>query len=249
MFKRKIGDEHSPWRSMSYLLMETSLQISMGICLLLGLPWSSYALAGLLTDNLSLRILGTIIALAVGIWLSPLFGLVLMPALLLLASPIDLVFRRNTNSSPTAQVAVYGIVLVLYVLGRFRFGAWWDGFVSFVAPALAIANLLVILPLALIKKARKFTGTFIHESSLPLGVAMWIVAALDCYRLWGFKGVGAGILLGGVGLLPVGVAACVVGKSWEDGLFLILLIIFTLGFRVIGARIAESSRAVLDVQT
>ncbi len=244
MFKSKIRDEHSPWRSMSYLLME----IFLGICLLLGLPWSSYALAGLLTDNLSLRILGTIIALAVGIWLLPFLGLVLMPAFLLLASPIDLVFRRNTNSSPTAQVAVAGIVLVLYVLGRFKFGSWWVSLV-FLVTALAIANLFIIFPLALIKKARKFMGTFIHESSWPLGVAMWIAAALDCYRIWGFKGIAAGILLGGVGLLPVGVAACAVEKSWKEGLFLILSIIFTLGFRVIGARIAESSRAVLVAQT
>ena len=247
MFKRKIRDEHGSFgRTISYLLMEASLTVG----LIVALPWSAYTFVGFLTDNLILRILATsIVLISTGLFVIPILGLILMPVFLLLASPIDFVFRRNANPSWKAQLALHGACLLLFGLGKLGTELTNFQVLISISVTITILNLLVFFPLAALKKTRRFLGTFIHASSWPLGVVMWIAAAMDCYRIWGFKGIAAGILLGGVGLLPVGIAACAVEKSWEEGLFLILSVIFTLGFRVIGARIAESSRAVLVAQT
>lgn len=229
------------------------MEASLTIGLIVALPWSAYTFAGFLTDNLILRILAIIIVLIVaGLWVLPILGLILMPVFLLLfASPIDFVFRRNANPSWKAQLVLHGGGVALFVLGKLKFGSRLTNFeiLMLLSVVITFTNLLIACPTSMIKRARRFMGTFIYESSWPLGVIMWVTAGSDCYHVWGLKGVGVGILLGGVGLLPVGVAACLVEKSWEDALFLILLIVFTLGFRVIGARIAESSRAVLDAQT
>lgn len=72
---------------------------------------------------------------------------------------------------------------------------------------IALACDLLMLPLALWRKARPAVGLMVHISSWVFGAALWYTSALLTFALWGVLALLAGVLLLGVGVVPMGLIA------------------------------------------
>ena len=131
--------------------------------------------------------------------------------------------------------ALGGIVLGLAVLvgitlivAGFLKGALWAS--EHLLPPLAkigwvvlAFNLVIMLPLSLIRKARPITGLVIYLSGILFGMIGWLVGFALTYLLWGPGAVIFGLVLAGVGVVPFGLLACVFHGAWY-GFFLLLVI-------------------------
>jgi hypothetical protein len=131
--------------------------------------------------------------------------------------------------------ALGGLVLGLAVLvgialivAGFLRGALWAS--EHLLPPLAkigwvvlAFNLVVMLPLSLIRRARPVTGLVIYVSGILFGMIGWLVGFTLTYFLWGPGAVIFGLVLAGIGVVPLGLVACVIHGAWS-GFFLLLVI-------------------------
>ena len=96
---------------------------------------------------------------------------------------------------------------------------------------IAVAILLVLLPLSAIKRARGFTSVTILIISFIFGISAWMDGLLVTLSTWGVGAVIFGLLLGGVGVVPIGILAALFHGQWEKMFELIILIVLTFGCR------------------
>jgi Kef-type K+ transport system membrane component KefB len=75
----------------------------------------------------------------------------------------------------------------------------------------ALASLVwVCLPLALFRRTRRVAGRWIQVVASIWGTVLWFTSALVLYGLWGWWGIGAGIVTGVVTVIPLAVVASLV---------------------------------------
>lgn len=129
------------------------------------------------------------------------------------------------------------MVAVSLLVFLFLFGAAWAS--AKLLPilngigAVTLALLIVIaLPLSFVKRCRAACAISFVYWSYFTGVCLWMTSLLLTITLWGYFAVIIGLLMGGVGVLPIAILACLFKGEW--------LILFALLFQliqVIGARI------------
>ena len=111
------------------------------------------------------------------------------------------------------------ICAALFLLVMLVKGMHWvaDVILPFLNDALAVMYgvcLLVLLPLALIKRAR-------IVSVIGLGITfqvsltyLWLVSMVVAYGYWGAIGVIIGLLMSGVGVIPIAFIAAIFNGAW-----------------------------------
>jgi hypothetical protein len=119
---------------------------------------------------------------------------------------------------------------VLFFLGAERVSVhmlpWlWHGC------TIAIAILLVLLPLSAIKRARGFTSATIFVISFIFGISAWMDGLLVTLSTWGVVAAIIGLCIGGIGVVPLGILAALFHGQWEQMFELIILIVLTFGCR------------------
>lgn len=140
-------------------------------------------------------------------------------------------------------VAIF-VGLVISTVLLFTFGSKLafvvQPYINSVAGILFIIDILIAF-IAVIPKARPAIGFIIFISSYVFGLSTWIYGLAVTLALWGWFAVIVGVLLGGVGVVPIGMLAAIFHGQW--GIFLTLLITFalTFGARIVGAFLIESS--------
>lgn len=103
------------------------------------------------------------------------------------------------------------------------------------AMALALC-VLVGLPLALYRPTRRKAGGLFFVSSFVFGLTTWLLGATLTLGVYGVVVLIIGLLLFGVGVVPIGVFAAVVTlDSWSLGLSLIAMGALAFGARIAGA--------------
>ena len=117
---------------------------------------------------------------------------------------------------------VYPILIVLFVL------------------ALAV-SVLILLPLAIFRKTRGFAGLGFYITSYIYGLAVWVWSLLLTYTLWGSFGVVVGLLMGGVGIVPLSVVACIFHGMFSIALQVVLLAAFVFGVRALALFLVSSA--------
>ena len=133
-------------------------------------------------------------------------------------------------------LAIVGFVAIIALTILFFSGAGW---VSehvlpwlFVACYIAITILVVILlPLSLVKKARGFTAMAIFILSYIFGISAWMYGLLTTLSTWGVVAVIIGLLIGGVGVVPIGLLAALFHGEWEELFGILILVVLTFGCR------------------
>jgi hypothetical protein len=96
------------------------------------------------------------------------------------------------------------------------------------AIAIGIAALWGVVAM-LTRGSRASYATFLVISSFLFGTNLWIWSALNLYQEWGLTALIIGILMGGIGVIPLAFIALALHGQWADvGLDVALLVIFLL---------------------
>ncbi len=106
--------------------------------------------------------------------------------------------------------------------------------------ALTIA-LLVLIPLALIPQSRGVAGNGFVLVSFVFGLILWLFGLAYTYLEWGLMLVIIGILLGGVGIVPIAFVLSIFDAAWGVLGNIFLLIVLTIGSRAFGIWLVETA--------
>lgn len=136
---------------------------------------------------------------------------------------------------------VFGIgawLLFLLVAPLIIIGAVWVGgyvlqWLFNIAWIVFAINLLIFLPLGFFRKTGFIGGRGMYFSSFVFGLTLWFSGLLLTYSTWGFPGVFIGLMLAGVGVVPVAMLAMLLNGNFSILLVLILLAILTFGSRIL----------------
>lgn len=99
---------------------------------------------------------------------------------------------------------------------------------------------LVLLPLSIVRKLRPFTSAAILLISFVFGITLWMEGLLVTLSTWGTFAVIVGILMGGIGVVPIGMLAALFHGLWETLLELLILTVLTFGSRIFSQWLASS---------
>lgn len=132
------------------------------------------------------------------------------------------------------------IALILFFTVGAKVGATILPLVSWLTGILFAINVIALL-VAISRKTRGVVGIIIFISSYVYGLQTWITGLLVTLALWGWIAVIIGLFMGGIGVVPIGMAAAIFNGHW--GIFFVLLVnvILTYGARAIGMSLAESA--------
>lgn len=85
-------------------------------------------------------------------------------------------------------------------------------------------DVLVFLPLILIKKIRPYLGFGFGISASIMGMVLWIQSCIIVYDYWGLAAVILGFIFAVVGMIPLALIALLVNGNWATiGTLLILM--------------------------
>jgi clan AA aspartic protease (TIGR02281 family) len=89
------------------------------------------------------------------------------------------------------------------------------------------ACFIVLLPLSLFTATRKGACFGFLGASFIFGLCTWILGFLTTYDYWGGFGVIVGLVLGFVGIVPVGILASIFHADWTAAIFLTIGLVLT----------------------
>jgi len=151
--------------------------------------------------------------------------------------------------SKLSSIGTYalGLVIMLALLALpafFIFGGIWVG--EKILPwlmllcILALAfNIFILVPLALIPPTRPWAGLGFFISSYLFGLTAWFMGLLLTWILWGGCAVVIGLVILGIGVVPIAMLATLLNGMWLELGLLILAVVLTYGLRVLGMAITE----------
>lgn len=140
-----------------------------------------------------------------------------------------------------------GIFIGIILLAAFLIegGVWlseilypWLTIISAIA---FFVSILILSPLAFFKKSRGFSGLGFYIVSYIFGASLWVWAFLLTYALWGATALLIGLFLAGVGVVPIAMLATLFHGEWSIFGQLVLLLIFTIGSRMLGIYLADKA--------
>ena len=111
---------------------------------------------------------------------------------------------------------------------------------------LALVFCIIILgPLALNLSTRPWAGLGFVVVSYVFGLTGWLMGLLLTWILWGGLAVVIGLLVVGIGVVPIAMLATLLNGRWAELGILVLAIIMTFGLRLLGAYLIgeDSGRA------
>jgi hypothetical protein len=134
------------------------------------------------------------------------------------------------------------VLLVLFIRG----GVWlgekilpWLMLLSIIVLAF---NIVILLPLSIFSLTRPWAGLGFFISSFIFGMTGWFMGLLLTWTLWGGMAVIVGLLIMGIGVVPIAMLATLFNGMWIDLGFLTLAIILTFGLRTLGMTLTESTQ-------
>jgi hypothetical protein len=94
-------------------------------------------------------------------------------------------------------------------------------------------SIIILLPLALFHKTRGWSGVGLYIASYIFGLSLWVWSFLLVYQFWGILGIVIGLILAGIGVVPIAFLAILFGHlSYMPDM--IGLLVCTLGARLLG---------------
>ncbi len=86
-------------------------------------------------------------------------------------------------------------------------------------------NILICLPLTFFDKAKHFSGKALFLSSYFYGTLLWLGCLVITFNLWGWVGIIIGLILLGIGVVPIAILAAALAGLWPTVGHIILLIV------------------------
>ena len=118
-------------------------------------------------------------------------------------------------------------------MSDFLFGKLYP-FISTLAVFVFVVDLIIVTPLSLFKKPKAKCGVVLIYSSYVLGLQLWLSGLLLTLKLWGIWAAIIGILIFGVGVVPIALLATAFKGMWSEFFQLILSILIVFGVRSFG---------------
>lgn len=103
--------------------------------------------------------------------------------------------------------------------------------------------MLLLLPLSVFRRVRVFAGSTIWFSSYVFGLIAWMFSFVITYGLWGLFGVLVGMMLAGVGVVPLAMIAAALNGYWLVVVEVLVLALITYGARLAGLGIWAAATA------
>jgi len=113
--------------------------------------------------------------------------------------------------------------------------------VSDIALLLFLLDVIIFLPASFFKKARRFSGLTITYSSYLFGLQLWLSGLMITLGTWGIWAVIIGVLMLGVGVIPIAFIATLFRGMWRPFIELLLSVVLIFGCRALGAYILHRS--------
>lgn len=101
--------------------------------------------------------------------------------------------------------------------------------------------IFVLAPLSFLAKTRGFAAIGFLFSSYVFGAILWVSALLLAWELWGMVAVIIGILIAGVGVVPVALLAALFHGEWASIGDLAILLVATFGIRALSFWLAQKA--------
>lgn len=112
-------------------------------------------------------------------------------------------------------------------------------FIYWLSGILLLIDIIALIA-AITQPARTVSGIIIYISSYIFGLATWIYGLAVTLSLWGILAVIIGVLLGGIGVVPIGMLAALFHGRWDIFFTLLVMIVLTFASRLIGTLLAGS---------
>lgn len=104
-----------------------------------------------------------------------------------------------------------------------------------------VVVIVVLLPLAIFKKTRGASGIGIFFASYLFGATTWFLGATITFVTWGWIGLLIGLVIAGVGVVPIGILAAFISlKEPTLGFSIIAMAAITFGSRIGGAALIDN---------
>jgi hypothetical protein len=152
---------------------------------------------------------------------------------------------KNAGSVILGLAILVGIsaIGIALLTGAAAFSVW---VLKWTFPAFTITFLFAIVlltPLSLIPPTRGFSAMGFMIASFAFGAILWVWGMAYTYSVWGLFAVIVGLVLFGVGVVPIAMFAALVHGDWSNlGLFVVTAAIM-IGCRVLGNWLAEKADA------
>lgn len=144
-----------------------------------------------------------------------------------------------------ALIGIVIIGIIALITSIFFLGSAWAS--AKLLPVFSILTVItfglvifVFLPLAIPRSTRSFSSIAIFISSYIFGATLWMEGLLLTLFIWGLMAVFIGIILGGIGVVPIAMFATLIKGMWRQLVELILLSIATFACRNGALSLAES---------
>ena len=147
---------------------------------------------------------------------------------------------RNTLKTIGLYFGAILALVGLWMIGLLliKGGVWLSERVTpwlfYVSQAVLFIAFLGLLPLCASKETRGVGGIGLYVASYVFGVTLWFWSLLVTYTLWGEIALIIGLLIAGVGVLPIALLATVFKGEWKLLGELFLLLVATFGTRFLG---------------
>lgn len=112
-----------------------------------------------------------------------------------------------------------------------------------VNPVLLLVCVFVFAPLAIFKCTRRIAGGGFYVSSFVFGISLWMFACVITYAVWGKIGLFLGLMLAGVGVVPLGFIAAVLHGGWHVVFSLCIGLVLTFASRAVGSALLARTAA------
>ena len=127
------------------------------------------------------------------------------------------------------SLIIHGLASISVFLMPWLFRAAWFAFFVCLVP---------LAPLAAFKATRKISSIGFLICSFVFGLVCWVCGFLVTYSFWGATGVVIGLVIAGVGVVPIGIIAALFHGIWSTAGFLLVLLILTFGSRALALALA-----------
>ena len=147
--------------------------------------------------------------------------------------------QNSLNSIGCFIVSAAAVVGCFLVFGLFISGGAW--FADKILPALFIFavgvfifNIAVCIPMAFFRRTKEFSGKAFFLSSYFYGALLWLGCLVITFKLWGWFGIVIGLILLGIGLVPIAIIATIIAGLWGIVLHIAALIVIVWVTRTAG---------------
>jgi hypothetical protein len=130
-------------------------------------------------------------------------------------------------------------VFVLLIYGKAYFDAQIYSHLHSAVVILIVVCIVILSPLCLFDRTRMIAVYGFTICSFAYGLATWLVGLVSTYIIWGKLGITVGLLLGGVGVVPLGIVASMLHADWLPVAEIVIGLVLTFASHFLGLFLAS----------